>query len=88
MEEKIVKVTINIEESKITDLTDYATSLGGSVSAVEKQIKYEDLGIAETNDGKFQCLVCSSILSYKRGAISHFKKFHIDQDESKVIFPR
>ena len=43
MEEKIVKVTIEIEESKITDLTDYATSLGGSVSAVEKQLKFEDL---------------------------------------------
>ena len=60
MEEKIVKVTIDIEESKITDLADYATSLGGSVSAVEKQIKCEDLGLAEMNDGKFQCLVVYS----------------------------
>ena len=40
MEEKIVKVTNDIEESKITDLTDNATSLGGFVSAVDKQIKY------------------------------------------------
>jgi len=44
----------------------------------EKQLKPEELGLAELEDqpGHFQCLVCSSIIKRKDHAISHFRKFH------------
>ena len=55
-------------------------NLGGQIS-VQKQLKFEDLGLAEVEKGNFQCLVCSKMIKRKDHAITHFKKLHTNQTE-------
>ena len=59
-----------------------------SLASHEKQLKIEDLGIAEMDDKKqWQCLLCSKIISSKANAIRHFKTLHL-VEEKNIQCPR
>ena len=52
---------IDDDESKITALTTFANDLGVEIF-VERQLKFEDLGLVEVEKGHFQCLACRCVL--------------------------
>jgi len=96
---KIVKfgADFEISESGVEVFTQALLSLteeyGGSVF-VQKDLKFEDLGLVELEKNTFQCLVCSRIMGPSRDAKSnmtkHFKKLHVKENqlERKVECPR
>jgi len=87
MEGQIVEFTGQIEELKLEHLKLFINDLGGQIS-VQKQLKFEDLGLAEVEKGIFQCLVCSKVIKRKDNAVTHFKKLHTDQAELTCQCPR
>jgi len=87
MEGQIVEFTGQIEELKLDHLKLFINDLGGQIS-VQKQLKFEDLGLAEVEKGIFQCLVCSKVIKRKDNAVTHFKKLHTDQAELTCQCPR
>lgn len=87
MEGQIVEFTGQIEEFKLDQLKLFINDLGGQIS-VQKQLKFEDLGLAEVEKGIFQCLVCSKVIKRKDNAVTHFKKLHTDQAELTCQCPR
>jgi len=96
---KIVKfgADFEISESGVEVFTQALLSLtdeyGGSVF-VQKDPKFEDLGLVELEKNTFQCLVCSRIMGPSRDAKSnmtkHFKNVHKKENqlERKVECPR
>ena len=78
MEEEIVEFNGQIKKSKLGQLQVSINNLGGQFT-VPKQLKFEDLVLAEVEKDNFQCLVCSKMIKRKCHAITHFKKFHTDQ---------
>jgi len=87
MEGQIVEFNGQIDELKLDRLKIFINDLGGQIS-VQKQLKFEDLGLAEVEKGIFQCLVCSKVLKRKDNAVAHFKKLHTDQAELTCQCPR
>jgi len=89
MEEKNVYCNIVIKESALEVLEGFVNDIGGQVS-IEKQLKFEDLGLAEVEGqpDHFHCLLCSKILKRKWYAEVHFKKFHTNQTELNISCPR
>ena len=89
--QKSVEVTVNIEESRLADYQKVAEDFGVLQLSISKPLKFEDLGLAATENG-FQCLVCSKTFQGKNckgNSVAHFKKFHTDRPvESKVQCPR
>ena len=85
MEGQIVEFTGQIEELKLDHLKLFIKDLGGQIS-VQKQLKFEDLGLAEVDKGIFQCLVCSKVIKRKDNAVTHFKKLHTDQVNRFFLF--
>ena len=57
MEEEIVEFNGQIKKSKLGQLQVSINNLGGQFT-VPKQLKFEDLGLAEVEKENFQCLVC------------------------------
>ena len=78
MEDRIVKFNGQIEESRLDQLKTSLNNLGVQFT-VQKQLTFEDLGLAEVETGFFQCLVCSKVIKRKNNAIAHFKKLHTNQ---------
>merc|ERR1712166_1139677 len=70
----------------------YSEDFGVLQFSISKPLKFEDLGLAATEDGQFQCLACSKTFKgkfSKGNAAAHFKKFHTDRPvESSVQCPR
>merc|ERR1711973_42733 len=89
METKKVYCNIVIDKSASEIVKGFIEELGGQI-AEEKQLKFEDLGLAEIEGqrGHYQCLVCSSTFNRKGSAVFHFKKFHIKQTDLKIQCPR
>merc|ERR1711973_352053 len=89
METKKVYCNIVIDETAFEIVKGFIEELGGQI-AEEKQLKFEDLGLAEIEGqkGHYQCLVCSSTFNWKNSAVFHFKKFHIKQTDLKIQCPR
>merc|ERR1711936_1021747 len=76
-ETETVYYNIAIDKSASEIVKGFIEELGGQI-AEEKQLKFEDLGLAEIEGqrGHYQCLVCSSTFNRKGSAVFHFKKFH------------
>merc|ERR1712126_457982 len=89
METKKVYYNIVIDESACEIVKGFIEELGGQI-AEEKQIKFEDLGLAEIEGqrGHYQCLVCSSTFTQRNNARTHYLKFHIKQTDLKIQCPR
>merc|ERR1712083_672308 len=89
MEDENVYYNIVIKKSASEVLEGFVNEIGGQIS-IEKQIKFEDLGLAEVEGQPdyFHCLVCSKILKRKWDAIKHFKNTHINQTELNISCPR
>merc|ERR1711973_747772 len=89
METDTVYYNIKIDKSASEIVKGFIEELGGQI-AEEKQLKFEDLGLAEIEGqrGHYQCLVCSSTFNRKGSAVFHFKKFHIKQTDLKIQCPR
>ena len=87
-----VEITVNVEESRVADYQKYSEDFGVLQFSVSKPLKFEDLGLAATEDGQFQCLACSKTFKgkfSKGNSAAHFKKFHADRPlESSVQCPR
>merc|ERR1712156_883791 len=85
METETVYYNIAIDKSASEIVKGFIEELGGQI-AEEKQLKFEDLGLAEIEGqrGHYQCLVCSSTFNRKGSAVFHFKKFHIKQTDLKI----
>jgi len=83
MDDKI-EGTVMVESSQMSAFTALADELGVTIT-FEKPIKFEDLGLAELEKDKFQCLMCSKLINRKARAVELFKKFHT---EIKVIMER
>ena len=85
-----VEIYLKVDESKVAAYQKLAEDLGDEIS-ITKPIKFEDLGLAPMENGKFQCLACSKILSRKQTAVDHYKKQHTsstNQFEYKIQCPR
>jgi len=69
-------------------LVDYVNDRGGKIF-VEKQLKPEELGMAEIEDqpGHFQCLACSKIIKRIDNARLHFRKFHTIANQTDFETP-
>ena len=80
---------IVIDKSAFEILKGFVNELGGQI-AEEKQIKFEDLGLAEIEGqkGQYQCLVCSKTLSNKGNAVKHYKTIHMKPTDLKIQCPR
>ena len=78
MEDRIVEFNGQIKESRLDQLKTSLNNLGVQFT-VQKQLTFEDLGLAEVETGFFQCLVCSKVIKRKHNAVAHFKKQHINQ---------
>jgi len=76
----MVEFNGQIEESRLDQLKTSLNNLGVQFT-VEKQLTFEDLGLAEVQTGLFQCLVCSKVIKRKHNAVAHFKKLHTNQAE-------
>merc|ERR1711935_990264 len=87
MEDRIVEFNGQIEESRLDQLKTSLNNLGEQFT-VQKQLTFEDLGLAEVETGFFQCLVCSKVIKRKNNAVAHFKKLHTNQDELTCHCPR
>jgi len=88
MEDEIVEFNGQIKKSKLGQLQTSISNLGGKFVTVQKQLKFEDLGLAEVEKDNFQCLVCSKMDKRGPNAIINFKKFHTDQAELTCQCPR
>ena len=84
MEDRIVEINAQIEESRLDQLKTSLNNLGVQFT-VQKQLTFEDLGLAEVQTGYFQCLVCSKIIKRKNNAVAHFKKLHTNQVTNKYL---
>ena len=84
MEDRIVKFYGQIEESRLDQLKTSLNNLGVQFT-VQKQLTFEDLGLAEVQTGYFQCLVCSKVIKRKNNAVAHFKKLHTNQVTNKYL---
>ena len=85
-----VEIYIKVDESKVAAYQTLAEDLGDEIS-ITKPLKFEDLGLSPMENGKFQCLACSKILSRKQTAVDHYKKQHTsstNQFEYKIQCPR
>ena len=85
-----VEISIKVDESKVAAYQKLAEDLGDEIS-ITKPIKFEDLGLSPMENGQFQCLACSKILSRKQTAVHHYKKLHIsstNQVDYKIQCPR
>ena len=78
MEDRIVEINAQIEESRLDQLEASLNNLGVKFT-VQKQLTFEDLGLVEVETGLFQCLVCSKMNKRKHNAVAHFKKQHTNQ---------
>jgi len=87
MEDKIVEFNGQIKESRLDQLKTSLNNLGVQFT-VQKQLTFEDLGLAEVQTGYFQCLVCSKVIKRKNNAVAHFKKLHTNQTELTCHCPR
>jgi len=69
-------------------LVGYVNDRGGRIFE-EKQLKLEELGLAELEDqpDHFQCLVCSVVLKRKHHAVNHFRKFHTIRNQNDFGIP-
>merc|ERR1711962_1704696 len=69
-------------------LVGYVNDRGGKIFE-EKQLKLEELGLAELEDqpDHFQCLVCSKIIKRKNNAMAHFRKFHTIRNQTDFETP-
>jgi len=70
-------------------LVGYVNDRGGKIFE-EKQLKLEELGLAELDDQPvetFACLVCSSIIKRKNHAMFHFRKFHTNRNQTDFGTP-
>jgi len=93
-----IDVNIDIGESRIEAFTEALTSLvheyGGGSICVQKDLKFEDLGLVEIEKNKFQCLACSYTTkdgkNAKMHAKRHFENVHMKKNkaERKVQCPR
>ena len=85
-----VEIYLKVDESKVAAYQKLAEDLGDEIS-ITKPLKFEDLGLSPMENGKFQCLACSKILSRKQTAVDHYKKLHTsstNQFEYKIQCPR
>jgi len=89
METEKVYCNIVIDKPAFEILEGFVNELGGQV-AVEKQLKFEDLGLAEIEGqkGHYQCLVCSLKFKHKSSAVFHYKDKHIGKTDLKIQCPR
>ena len=78
MEDRIVEINAQIEESRLDQLEAFLNNLGVKFT-IQKQLTFEDLGLVEVETGLFQCLVCSKMNKRKHNAVAHFKKQHTNQ---------
>ena len=78
MEDIIVEINAQIEESRLDQLEASLNNLGVKFT-VQKQLTFEDLGLVEVETGLFQCLVCSKMNKRKHNAVAHFRKQHTYQ---------
>ena len=62
--QKSVEVTVNIEESRLADYQKVAEDFGVLQLSISKPLKFEDLGLAATENG-FQCLVAPKLFKGK-----------------------
>jgi len=78
-----------ISSPHFESLVGYVNDRGGKIFE-EKQLKLEELGLAELDDQPvetFACLVCSSIIKRKNHAMSHFRKFHTNRNQTDFGTP-
>lgn len=87
MEDRIVEINAQIEESRLDQLEASLNNLGVKFT-VQKQLTFEDLGLVEVETGLFQCLVCSKMNKRKHNAVAHFRKQHTYQEELTCHCPR
>jgi len=88
MSTETVSGTFGINTPHLESLVAYVNDRGGQISE-QKQLKLEDLGLAELEDPKdhFQCLVCSKVIKRKHNAVAHFRKQHSNANQSDVETP-
>jgi len=77
-----------ISSPHFESLVGYVNDRGGKIFE-EKQLKLEELGLAELEDqpDHFQCLVCSKIIKRKHNAVNHFRKFHTNRNQTDFETP-
>ena len=78
MEDRIVEINAQIEESRLDQLEASLNNLGVKFT-VQKQLTFEDLGLVEVETGLFQCLVCFKMNKRMHNAVAHFRKQHTYQ---------
>ena len=83
-----VEITLKIEESKAEAVQQFVEGIGGQEIVISKPLKFEDLGLAPVEDGKYQCLACSKTLSTRTNAARHFKNTHTNRVEPTTQCPR
>merc|ERR1711881_146112 len=99
MAEEVAKIgaDIDIGKSRVEALTEALTCVvneyGGSI-CIQKDLKFEDLGLVEIEKNIFQCLACSYTTTKgrnaKQNAKIHFTNVHMKKNkvERKVQCPR
>jgi len=77
-----------ISSPHFESLVGYVNDRGGKIFE-EKQLKLEELGLAELEDqpDHFQCLLCSKIIKIKHNAIRHFRTLHTIRNETDFEAP-
>jgi len=77
-----------ISSPHFESLVGYVNDRGGKIFE-EKQLKLEELGLAELEDqpDHFQCLVCSKIIKVKGNAVRHFRKLHTNRNQTDFGTP-
>ena len=83
-----VEITLKIDESYAEAIQQFAENHGGQEIIISKPLKFEDLGLAQIEDGKYQCLACSKSYPSKSNAVRHYKNTHISRVEPTTQCPR
>ena len=83
-----VEITLKIDESYAEAIQQFAENHGGQEIIISKPLKFEDLGLAPIEEGKYQCLACSKTYPSKGNAARHYKNTHISRVEPTTQCPR
>ena len=83
-----VEITLKIDESYAEAIQQFAENHGGQEIIISKTLKFEDLGLAPIEEGKYQCLACSKTYPSKSNAVRHYKNTHISRVEPTTQCPR
>ena len=80
------KMEFKVSQTCLEVLSSFVEELDGQIF-LEKTLKFHDLGVAETEDGQFQCLACSNtfIGKFAKGnSKAHFLKSHFHQSDPNM----